>query len=202
MTRDILKVDGVAPETKASLQEAAQQRYGQANASLMVRSLIGEYLARLDKRGRQQPKPAPAVDLADETIRVELRLPKSVVKALDELAEERFSTRNYYINALVFSHLGQPQLHGSEIEVLRRSNYELAKLGSNLNQIAKAFNLLVKLQGGRKLPEVGKKVASLKKEISSHTAKVLRVLNTRTVVWEAKGNAKTGKTPRTGRTKN
>ena len=36
----MLRVDGVPPETKKQLQEAARQLYGKPNASLLVRSLI------------------------------------------------------------------------------------------------------------------------------------------------------------------
>src|SRR6218665_800656 len=35
---------------------------------------------------------------------------------------------------------------------------KLAKVGTNLNQVAKAFNTLVKMRGAEKLPEVGKKI--------------------------------------------
>ena len=43
------------------------------------------------------------------------------------------------------------------------------------------------MRGGEKLPEVGKKIASLRREITEHTGKVLRVLEAGTTVWEAKG---------------
>lgn len=74
-----------------------------------------------------------------------------------------------------------------EIEVLRNSNYEMARIGNNLNQIAKAFNVLVQTQGDGKLPEIGKKMASLRQEIKSHTNKVLKVLKAKTLVHETKG---------------
>jgi len=74
-------------------------------------------------------------------VRVELRLPRSALDKITELAERRFSARNYYLTSLVLGHLGQPQLQGDEIEVLRRSNYELAKMGTNLNQVTKANEL-------------------------------------------------------------
>ncbi|WP_443113080.1 hypothetical protein [Herbaspirillum seropedicae] len=48
-------------------------------------------------------------------------------------------------------------------------------MGANLNQVAKAFNSLVKMGGGGKLPEVGKKIASLRRDIREHTGKMLRV---------------------------
>lgn len=181
MAREILWVDGVSPETKQRLQEAALELYGQPNASLMVRALIANHLAKSE----QKPPPLKAVE-SDEKQRVELRLPRTVLALIDELSERRFSNRNYYLTSIILAHVGQPQLQGDEIEVLRRSNYEIARVGTNLNQVAKAFNIMVKAGGGGKLPEVGKKIASLRKEITEHTNKVLRVLNAGTAVWETR----------------
>ena len=122
------------------------------------------------------------------TVRVEVRLPRIAFDKLNELAEGRFSTRNYYLVSVILGHLGHPQLYADEIEVLRRSNYEMAKIGANLNQVARAFNTLLKMQGnGEKLPEIGKKMASLRREISKHTSHVLRVLNAGTTVLEKQG---------------
>lgn len=182
MARDMLKVDGVPSETKEQLQEAARRLYGRANASLMVRSLISSHLAK-----SSAPTLLLTTEQVEDTVRVELRLPRLAVERINELAEGRFSARNYYLTSLILAHLGQPQLQGDEIEVLRRSNYELAKVGTNLNQIARAFNALIKMRGGEKMPEVGKKLASLRKEITEHTGQVLRVLNAGTTVWEQKG---------------
>lgn len=190
MKRDILWVDGIAPETKAELQAAAMHQFGQANASLMVRHLIGAHLAKQVNSLRTL-----TADETGDSVRVELRLPRQVVSKIDELAEASFSRRNYYLASIVFAHLGQPQLQGAEIEVLRRSNYEMSKVGTNLNQIAKAFNTLV-LSGGGKMPEIGKKIASLRREITEHTGKVLRVLNAGTSVWENTGRGINRKAPR------
>lgn len=178
----MLRVDGVPPETKKQLQEAARQLYGKPNASLLVRTLIAGHLSKSGATAQ----PLTATDAGD-TVRVELRLPRAALEQVNDLAEGRFSARNYYLTNVILAHLGQPQLHGDEIEVLRRSNYELAKVGTNLNQVAKAFNALVKMRVGEKLPEVGKKIASLRREITEHTGKVLRVLEAGTTVWEAKG---------------
>ena len=54
--RDMLRVDGVPPATKERLQESALQRYGKANASLLVRELIAEHLAK-KQIGGLRPKP-------------------------------------------------------------------------------------------------------------------------------------------------
>jgi hypothetical protein len=78
------------------------------------------------------------------------------------------------------------------------SSYELSKVGTNLNQIAKAFNILVN-DGKGKTPEIGKKLASLRREIKEHTNRVLRVLDAGTVVWEVKQGR--GQKPRKGKLK-
>ena len=49
----MLRVDGVPPETKKQLQEAARQLYGKPNASLLVRSMIASHPAWLSELGRK-----------------------------------------------------------------------------------------------------------------------------------------------------
>jgi hypothetical protein len=180
MTRQMLQIDGVTPETKKALQEAAQTRYGQANASLLVRALIADHLARATPIAR----PISEAEAAD-TVRVELRLPRAIAEQITALADIRLTPRNHYLVSLIMAHVGQPQLQGDEIETLRQSNYELSKIGTNLNQIAKAFNILVNSETG-KMPEIGKKLASLRREITAHTGKVLKALNSGTAVWEVR----------------
>lgn len=174
----MLWVDGVSPEQKEQLKAMALKRFGKANASLMVRHAISECL-KVEERERIK-----AGDLVGENVRFEMRLPKPVLAEIENRAEARLSSRNYYIGTLIYRELGQAQFQGDEVEILRRSNYELAKIGTNLNQIARAFNLLVLAGGGGKLPEIGKKIASLRTEIKTHTSKVLRVLESKTVVLE------------------
>lgn len=180
--RDMLRVDGVSADTKKQLQESARRLHGKPNASALVRMLIADHLS---KSGPVSASLGQAE--ASDTVRVEIRIPRQALTQIDARAEERFSSRNYYLASVILAHLGLPQLQGSEIEVLRRSNYELAKIGTNLNQVAKAFNTLVRSGGGGPLPEVGKKIASLRREITTHTGQVLRVLNAGTAVWETKG---------------
>lgn len=184
MARDILAVDGIPAETKERLQNEALRLYGHANASMMVRALITAHFA---KSAAQLPPAAPLTkDEASDRERVELRLPRSALAKIDAAAEAKFSKRNYHLVSIILASLGQPQLPPDQIEVLRRSNYELSKVGTNLNQIAKAFNILVN-GGTGKMPEIGKKVASLRREITAHIGKVLRVLEAGTVLHETIG---------------
>jgi hypothetical protein len=179
MSRDILKVDGVPLETKELLQAAALKLYRKSNASLMVRSLIAEHVKRAKVNTE---KTMLWASTPEKTKRLELRLPASIYDELGQKADSRLADRNDYIRSLIYQDLGQPQLLVDEIEVLRSSNYHMAKIGTNLNQIAKAFNLLVQMGGQDKLPELGKKMLSLRREIRGHTNTVLRVLNARTAI--------------------
>lgn len=185
MPREFLKVEGVSSTTKDELRRQALTKFGRPSASLMVASLIADHMAKGSKT------PVPEVDLTSAMVPLEVRLPASAVQALDAIAEQRLArSRNSYAAALILKELGAPQLQTDQIETLRRSNYELTKVGTNLNQIAKAFNTLVQMQGAGKVPELGKKIASLRKEISAHTSKVLRVLEAGTVVYEKTGTAR------------
>jgi len=172
-----LWVENVDPQTKEALRAEALRRFGKPNVSMLLRQLVDECV-----KGARPPDRAACIDMDSDMERVEVRLPAAAVRELEARAEARFSSRNYYLASLVYTDLGKPQLQVDEVETLRRSNYELAKIGTNLNQIAKAFNLLVRAGGGGKLPEIGKKIASLRGDIKSHTNKVLRVLESRTVV--------------------
>jgi len=178
----VLQVDGLSPETRAQLKTLALARFGKASASLMVRHLVEAGLAKQEGGAA----PSRKLDLTGETMRVELRLPKAIVAELETRSDQRLSARNYYICSLLYRQLGTELLQGDQIECLRKSNYELSKIGTNLNQIAKAFNLLVKAGDGRKPPEIGRKIASLRTEIKSHTTKVLQALDAGTVLWEKK----------------
>lgn len=183
MARNMMMVSGVSPEIRQKLREIAQARYGSANASTLVRALITEALATVK---RSPPKTLIRInsDQAEDTVRVELRLPRAALAQLTERAEQRLSPRNYYITSLLLESLGQPQLSGAEIEALRRSNYELSKIGTNLNQLAHAANILTKGGSGGEIPPVGEKLISLRQEIKQHTNKVLRALESGSVAWE------------------
>lgn len=172
-----LWVEGVDPKTKAALRAIALKRLGKENVSQLLRLVVDELV-----NGKSETVPVPNVDMNSDMGRIEIRLPSDVIKLIEARAENRLSSRNYYLECLVYEDLARPQLQIDEIEVLRRSNYELVKIGTNLNQVARAFNLLVKAGGGEKLPEIGKKIAALRGEIKRHTDRVLSVLQAKTAV--------------------
>lgn len=185
-SRQILQVDGITQEMKDALKVSSKQIFGRENNSELVRKLIVDHLTK----NKDLKENKIILDASEATKRIEIRLPETIVNELEKRAEARFSDRNYFIKSLIFSELGNSQLQLDEIETLRKSNYELSKVGTNLNQIAKAFNVLIQMKGGDKMPEIGKKIASLRKEITSHTNKVLKVLESKTKIHETKGRLK------------
>lgn len=73
--------------------------------------------------------------------RVQLSLPVYDYDFLLELADASQSSIQHYISTVLYNHLyNDKKLFGIEIEQLKKSNYELHKIGVNINQIAKANN--------------------------------------------------------------
>lgn len=73
--------------------------------------------------------------------RIQFSLPIYDYEYLNKLAMNSHSSIQYYITAIILGHLySEKILLGNEIEVLKQSNYELFKIGVNINQIAKANN--------------------------------------------------------------
>lgn len=73
--------------------------------------------------------------------RLQLSIPIYDYEYLEQLAQNSHSSIQYYTTVIILEHLySQKRLLGNEIEVLKKSNYELYKIGVNVNQIAKANN--------------------------------------------------------------
>lgn len=73
--------------------------------------------------------------------RLQLSIPIYDYEFLEKLAKNSNSSIQYYITVIIIHHLyNEKRLLGNEIEILKKSNYELYKIGVNVNQIAKANN--------------------------------------------------------------
>ena len=107
--------------------------------------------------------------------RLQFSLKESHFKILLERAKLTDSSPQHYIIRLILNDLTDDNiLLGSEIEQLKKSNYELHKIGININQIAKAIN------SGEK-DKVGDDLKSIFNLIDSHVVMVKNILakNTR-----------------------
>lgn len=79
--------------------------------------------------------------LGIEKKRLQLSIPIYDYEYLEKLAKNSHSSIQYYTTVIILEHLySKKRLLGNEIEVLKKSNYELYKIGVNINQIAKANN--------------------------------------------------------------
>ncbi|UZA34038.1 hypothetical protein LP087_13785 (plasmid) [Moraxella bovis] len=101
--------------------------------------------------------------------RLQLSIPIYDYEYLEQLAQNSHSSIQYYTTVIILEHLySQKRLLGNEIEVLKKSNYELYKIGVNVNQIAKANNAGDMIE----LP-----INKLYNEISNHIKIVKSILN-------------------------
>lgn len=74
--------------------------------------------------------------------RIQFSMPIYDYDFLKELSEKNECSIQYYIRIILNNHLyNERKLLGNELEVLKKSNYELYRIGVNVNQIAKANNM-------------------------------------------------------------
>ena len=167
---NMLVVKNVNPDVKDKLKKVAMRRTGSPNISKLIRFLIANEIKNFDESTVE-------INFKGKKERITFSLPQDAARALDEICERRISTRSQFVSYLVYEAIRNPQLLTDEIETLRRSNYQLAKIGSNLNQIARTFNILVLDKESGKLPKIGKDIANLRKVIRQHIRLVLSVLD-------------------------
>lgn len=110
--------------------------------------------------------------------RVQFSLPIYDYEFLHQLAEINQNSIQYYITTILCNHMyydtKSKKLFGGEIEQLKKSNYELHKIGVNINQIAKANNI----GDNRDLP-----INQLYNEIVKHITIVKNILNNSTGIY-------------------
>lgn len=107
--------------------------------------------------------------------RVQLSIPIYDFEYLQTLANNSKSSIQYYIIYVLYNHLyNERKLLGNEIEVLKKSNYELYKIGVNVNQIAKANNAGDKME----LP-----INMLSNKIDSHVNLVMGILKSNSSIY-------------------
>ena len=127
----------VEPATKTRFRAMAQAR-GLSESELLravVLAVTGE---------DSLPSPATPDRPAPETTesnRMTVRLPRFLLDATQARAKSQGMAPSRWVAALVQSNLSrQPVMTEAELLELRASNRELAAIGRNLNQVAKALN--------------------------------------------------------------
>ncbi|KWN83006.1 plasmid mobilization relaxosome protein MobC [Burkholderia stagnalis] len=114
----------------------------QTTPSAVVRRAVADILAGGMPARDNAIVPYPITPAIEGTERLILRLTASEREALSQVAEKAgFKTAQRWIIAALRIYLTQkPHLSDNEISVLADSNFQLAAIGRNLNQIAKRLN--------------------------------------------------------------
>jgi Bacterial mobilisation protein (MobC) len=184
MARQDLRIDGVPTEIKTQLRAAALKKFGKANAAMMVRHFITEGLAKTATSTNKEPAQEP-----DAKIRVQVSVPASMAKAIDERATQRLTSKSVFFQAIVNEHFEKAPLLGDDLSELRKSNYELSKIGINLNQIAKALNSTGYLSK-EFITESNKRINSIRPEVRKHINIVLGLLQSKEVIFNTSREGK------------
>lgn len=163
---------GLTQEQHDFLYEYAQNQLGSKSRTKALLHLIGEKMngATVIDRVKQERLDEPSTNSKD-TKRIQFSVLQADYDNLTKIAKSTDSSIQHYLRCLVRSNLyGKYELLGFEMENLRRSNYELYRLGVNINQIAKALNTGHDVEVKRQLLD------DMRKQIAEHTSRVEKIL--------------------------
>jgi hypothetical protein len=154
--------------------EAYCQRTG-VSASEAIRLLVSQALGSI-------PHAVQCFALADTGARrqrIEIRLTLDECAALQEVAGMAGFSANRWIVAMIRAQLtSMPQFGERELITLATSNSQLAAIGRNLNQIARALNTREPVE-----PYRFKVLETLKSEVDDHLDVVNRVIRANLDRW-------------------
>ena len=161
-----IDVYGLSNKHIEQLKSAALSEFGEDNISLMARKII---LDRLNAPREYQVKPI-ATATKD---RMEIRISKKELNALAQLASNENISSNRYVALLIKQHLYKhAPLPDAFANALLQSNYQLLRIGRNINQIARQLN------AGEEISITSKNIQALMEIIERHTDVVGQALLT------------------------
>lgn len=160
-----LLVHGLSDQHKEFLYQYAQKELGSRSRTKAIIALIDE---KMEKEPKKIDTIAPLAAPNGKKKRLQLSLREAEYNLLDEFTKSNDTSIQFYVVSLILKDLyNQDRLLGNEIEVLRKSNYELYKIGVNVNQVAKALNMGEQAN----LP-----INHLHQQITKHIEKVEKIL--------------------------
>lgn len=121
------------------LKEIALERYGKPSVSLLARKLLQNELSQTKETIDKLPKAK-----YDTKQRITLRIPSKQFDYLQNMAQQRHSSLNDVIRDVIQEFItDNPVLSNDEVQALYQSNYQLLRLGRNINQIARQLNSIM-----------------------------------------------------------
>lgn len=149
-------------DTKRKFKAIAKQK-GMTETEFL-RLMVGQVIGKVNP-----------VEVKNNTGRVQLNFTKDEFSKLKKRAlADGFHRHTSWMVAVIRTLVtGKPTFAAEEIEVLRESNKQVAALGRNLNQIAKAINTDWRASDQLKVEEV----KDLAQELKGHRKKVYGLIN-------------------------
>ncbi|WP_066570505.1 plasmid mobilization relaxosome protein MobC [Snodgrassella sp. CFCC 13594] len=134
-----IRVFGLSDGDVSSLKEMAMQRFGKNSVSLLAKTLL---LAQLDTQaGNNIPTSVDDLDTEADKYRLEVRLLSQDYQYIRTAAQQQSMSANAFVVSILRHYInGHPTLSDKEAEALYQSNYQLLRIGRNLNQIARQLN--------------------------------------------------------------
>lgn len=142
----LLKVYGLEPPILKRLQVVAEKRLGKASVSALAKSLLLEVLGDATATTVTTPLVPRPVGMADEELakeRTVIRLQAPEKQYLAAAAAQYGTSVNGLVRQIIQSYISKnPALSAAEVDALYQSNYQLLRIGRNLNQIARQLNAM------------------------------------------------------------
>lgn len=158
------RLRNISKEDYQSLKKIALKNTGSASPTRLARHLIMQKLM-------ESREYSPPVNLDEHTNRLEIRLPEDAINELKSEAATQAMTLNQYIRLLLITYVSKESvLTVNEVQALRESNYQIYKLGVNINQVAKAINM------GNATSLTLKELQNLNEAIDKHFGEVGKLL--------------------------
>ena len=164
-----IDVYGLADAEIEALREIALKKYGKASVSLLAKKLLQEQL----NNSEQCTDSDSHLAVTARKTRMELRLPTSIRAYLNHTAITHQMTPNMIVLSILMEYYDRhPVVSNNEAQTLYQSNYQLLRIGRNLNQIARQLNI------GENVSITTQHIHELKAVIDAHTERVHQVLKT------------------------
>lgn len=140
MSKKDFRVHGIGEYLKLKIEQYSIESFGNINFSRAIKKILVEFFSEKSVTAAKAI-PSENEPISAATQRIELRLNADTLQAIKGAANELDISPNQYITNLLYNHTnGSMPLAGKEIEVLRQSNFQLAMIGRNVNQIARHLN--------------------------------------------------------------
>ncbi|WP_066570510.1 plasmid mobilization relaxosome protein MobC [Snodgrassella sp. CFCC 13594] len=144
-----IDVYGLNRTELAALRETAQKQLGKASVSLLAKTLLLGQLSnpasvtsiKVSEDEEGEPTATTDSDDDDSKYRLEVRLLPQDYKYIRMAAQLQSMSANAFAVSILRHYIdGHPTLSDKEAEALYQSNYQLLRIGRNLNQIARQLN--------------------------------------------------------------